>query len=39
MRILVTGSEGSLAQEIIPRFLGEGLEVVGVDNCSTLPRL
>ena len=34
MRILVTGSEGSLAQWIIPLLLDQGHEVVGVDNFS-----
>jgi UDP-glucose 4-epimerase len=32
MKILVTGSEGSLAQMVIPRLLGEGHSIVGVDN-------
>src|ERR1700730_11424508 len=32
MKILVTGSEGSLAQMVIPRLLGEGHTLVGVDN-------
>ncbi|MBD3387522.1 MAG: NAD-dependent epimerase/dehydratase family protein [Candidatus Altiarchaeales archaeon] len=32
MNILVTGSEGSLAQMLIPHLLGEGHDVVGVDN-------
>jgi len=32
MRILVTGSEGSLAQMVIPRLLEAGHEIVGVDN-------
>lgn len=34
MRILVTGSEGSLAQWIIPLLLEQGHEVIGVDNFS-----
>jgi UDP-glucose 4-epimerase len=34
MRLLVTGSEGSLAQWIIPLLLEHGHEVVGVDNFS-----
>jgi UDP-glucose 4-epimerase len=32
MKILVTGSEGSLAQMVIPRLLAEGHTIVGVDN-------
>lgn len=32
MKILVTGSEGSLAQMVIPYLLNEGHEIVGVDN-------
>ena len=32
MRILITGSEGSLMQNIIPKFLEQGHEIVGVDN-------
>lgn len=32
MKILVTGSEGSLAQMVIPRLLAEGYSIVGVDN-------
>ncbi len=32
MKILVTGSEGSLAQMVIPRLLEEGHQLVGVDN-------
>lgn len=32
MKILVTGSEGSLAQMVIPHLLNEGHEIVGVDN-------
>ena len=32
MRILVTGSEGSLMQFVIPHLLKNGHEVVGVDN-------
>ena len=31
MKILVTGSSGFLAQHIIPKFIAEGHEVVGVD--------
>ena len=34
MKILVTGSEGSLMQWVIPRLLKEGHEVVGADNFS-----
>ncbi len=34
MRILVTGSEGSLMQAVIPYLLAGGHEVVGVDNFS-----
>ena len=32
MKILITGSEGSLAQMVIPYLLKEGHEIVGVDN-------
>lgn len=32
MKILVTGSEGSLAQIVIPRLLADGHNIVGVDN-------
>ncbi len=32
MKILVTGSEGSLMQYVIPLLLKQGYEVVGVDN-------
>jgi UDP-glucose 4-epimerase len=32
MRILITGSEGSLMQELIPKLLAQGHEIVGVDN-------
>ena len=32
MRVLVTGSEGSLMQWVIPHLIEEGYEVVGVDN-------
>jgi nucleoside-diphosphate-sugar epimerase len=32
MKILITGSEGSLAQMVIPRLLAEGHTLVGVDN-------
>lgn len=34
MRILVTGSEGSLMQAVIPHLLNAGHEVLGVDNFS-----
>jgi len=34
MRILISGSEGSLAQMIIPEFLKAGYKVCGVDNFS-----
>ena len=34
MRLLVTGSEGSLAQWVIPLLLERGHDVVGVDNLS-----
>ena len=34
MRLLVTGSEGSMAQLVIPRLLAEGHTIVGVDNFS-----
>ena len=32
MKLLITGSEGSLAQMVIPRLLAEGHTLVGVDN-------
>jgi UDP-glucose 4-epimerase len=32
MKVLVTGSEGSLMQAVIPRLIEKGYEVVGVDN-------
>jgi len=32
MRVLVTGSEGSLMQWVIPKLLADGHEVTGVDN-------
>jgi nucleoside-diphosphate-sugar epimerase len=32
MKILVTGSEGSLAQMVVPRLQEEGHEIVGIDN-------
>ena len=32
MKILITGSEGSLAQMVIPRLIAEGHSLVGVDN-------
>jgi nucleoside-diphosphate-sugar epimerase len=32
MKILVTGSEGSLMQSVIPKLITQGYEVVGVDN-------
>lgn len=32
MRIVVTGSEGSLMQALIPKLLANGHEVVGIDN-------
>jgi UDP-glucose 4-epimerase len=34
MKILVTGSEGSLMQSVIPKLVSQGHEVVGVDNFS-----
>lgn len=34
MKILVTGSEGSLCQNIIPKLIAKGHEVFGVDNLS-----
>lgn len=32
MRVLITGSEGSLAQSLIPLLVADGHEVIGVDN-------
>ena len=34
MRILVTGSEGSLMQAVIPKLMANGHEVIGVDKCG-----
>ena len=34
MRILVTGSEGSLMQSVIPKLIKNGHSVIGVDNFS-----
>ncbi len=34
MKVMVTGSEGSLMQQVIPLLLEQGLDVVGVDNFS-----
>ena len=34
MKIVVTGSEGSLMQAVIPRLMRQGHDVVGVDNLS-----
>ena len=31
-KVLVTGSEGSLMQSIIPKLLSQGHSIVGVDN-------
>lgn len=39
MKILITGSEGSLAQIIIPYLLKEGHEVSGFDNFSRYGRI
>lgn len=39
MKILVTGSEGSLMQQVIPRLLDQGLDVVGVDNFARYGRV
>lgn len=32
MKILVTGSEGSLMQAVIPKLIAQGHEIIGVDN-------
>ena len=32
MKIVVTGSEGSLMQAIIPKLISQGHEIVGIDN-------
>jgi nucleoside-diphosphate-sugar epimerase len=32
MKIVVTGSEGSLMQAVIPKLIANGHEVVGIDN-------
>jgi UDP-glucose 4-epimerase len=34
MRVLVTGSEGVLAQQVIPLLIASGFTVIGVDNLS-----
>ena len=34
MKVLVTGSEGSLMQAVIPLLLKKGYVVVGVDNLA-----
>src|ERR1700677_4221190 len=34
MKLLITGSEGSMAQLVIPRLLADGHTIVGVDNFS-----
>jgi len=39
MKILVTGSEGSLAQIVIPYLLTDGHEIVGVDNFARYGRI
>lgn len=39
MKLLVTGSEGSLMQAVIPRLLQQGHSVVGVDNCFRYGRV
>ena len=31
-KVLITGSEGSLMQSIIPKLLSQGHSIVGVDN-------
>ena len=33
---MITGSEGSMAQLVIPRLLAQGHTIVGVDNFSRL---
>lgn len=38
MKILVTGSEGSLMQSVIPKLAAQGHEIVGVDNLSRYGR-
>lgn len=32
MKIVITGSEGSLMQSVIPRLLAQGHEIIGIDN-------
>lgn len=39
MKILVTGSEGSLAQMVIPRLQEEGHAILGVDNFARYGRI
>jgi nucleoside-diphosphate-sugar epimerase len=39
MKILVTGSEGSLAQMVIPELLGSGHEIVGCDSFARYGRI
>lgn len=35
MRILVAGAAGFIGSHLCDRLLGEGCEVLGVDNCLT----
>lgn len=38
MKAVVTGSEGSLAQLVIPELLKKGIEIIGIDNLSRYGR-
>ena len=33
MRVLVTGHKGYIGTVIVPMFVAEGIDVVGLDNC------
>jgi len=39
MKLLITGSEGSLAQIVIPYLLKDGHEIIGVDNFAVMELL
>lgn len=38
MKAVITGSEGSLAQLVIPQLLEKGFEIIGIDNLSRYGR-
>lgn len=39
MKVLVTGSEGSLMQTVIPKLQAKGYDVTGIDNCFRYGRV